>query len=447
MKINTKLIISNIFITVISMIVLSLVITSVIKNHIQSGIEKDLIEKNELIVDKVHYTKLMRFAGLMGRKDKNAIMFCIFDKDNNTIVNCDEKLLMKSSKDILINEINKQKLGQIQDVKVADKDALVYVQNAIIESKEFLVCTFIFNNDIAQITSKIINVVILLVVIISAVIIIITTLISNKITMPFKEILRGTNAFANKEFDKKIVVKTKDEFNELAIAMNEMADNLNKQDLEQKKFYEDYSHDLKTPLTVISGYAQGLKSGVIEKNDESLALIEEECSKLKTQIENMIYLSKLDTINDAFRFESLEINKLISESLVSLDSLLIVNDINIEFKVDKDIYILGDKEKLIRAFTNLFSNCIKYTKDIIYVECIENDNNINIVIADNGEGFSNEILLNPFTRTAVGKQNGSGIGLSIVLKIITKHGGSINLSNRIGGGACYSITLPKMCHK
>ncbi|MCK4259479.1 MAG: hypothetical protein KAX49_10905 [Halanaerobiales bacterium] len=89
------------------------------------------------------------------------------------------------------------------------------------------------------------------------------------------------------------------------------------------------SHELKTPLTVISGYAQGIKNNIITDNVKAFDIIIDECNRLKKQLENIIYLSKLDTVKESFKFQQVSINEIITNALNKLDSLIIINDIDI----------------------------------------------------------------------------------------------------------------------
>jgi signal transduction histidine kinase len=262
------------------------------------------------------------------------------------------------------------------------------------------------------------------------------------ITKPIKKLIYTTELIGEKDFDQIINLNTKDEFEILANAINKMSYSLKKQDIEQKKFYQNISHELKTPLTIISGYAQGVKNNVFEDQDKILDTIVNECNNFKKQLENIIYLSKLDTINETYNFKDNSLNNLIIDSLEKVDSIIILNEINIIYNPSEDIIIKVDKEKILRALTNILSNCLKYTKDTIYVNTKKLDNEVEIQIYDNGNGFSEELLEKPFSGVVVGTKEGNGIGLSIVKKVIDTHNGSIRLENEKDYGAKYIIKLP-----
>lgn len=195
-------------------------------------------------------------------------------------------------------------------------------------------------------------------------------------------------------------------------------------------------------VTIISGYAQGVKNNVFEDQDKILDTIVNECNNFKKQLENIIYLSKLDTINETYNFKDNSLNNLIIDSLAKVDSIIILNEINIIYNPSEDIIIKVDKEKILRALTNVLSNCLKYTKDTIYVNTKKLDNEVKIQIYDNGNGFSEELLEKPFSGVVVGTKEGNGIGLSIIKKVIDTHKGSIRLENEKDYGAKYIIKLP-----
>lgn len=447
MKIGKKLLLSNIIITVSAMIILTIIITGVVSTYIKDNIKKDIITQNQTVSKMFLRGKNPLDLKYIESYQKLPTITYIFDTESHKLISSIKEISKLTLTKNEIDSLLAQKQEEVNKLKLWDKKCISYSETIIYQNNNLIITTIIFNDDISTILEKIIVVLIVAIAVIFVLIVIITRFSERMITNPIKTLVETTEKFAVKKFDEKAVIDTKDEFSVLANAINNMADSLKQQDIEQKRFYENISHELKTPLTVISGYAQGIKSGILQDKDKSLDIITEECDRLKKQLENVIYLSKLDTVKESFQYEKILLNKVISNALNKLDSLIILGEIDIEFYPDSEIYINADEEKLTRAFINILSNCIKYTKDTISIVVEQNDERNLIIITDNGNGFSDILLKCPFNRSVVGNKEGSGIGLSIVKKIIDGHGGEVVLCNVRQGGACYKIILPQLCHK
>lgn len=455
MKIARKLMISNILITVSAMVILSIFISNIISNYIEGDIKKDLIKENKTIVNLLSYNKLLEYNNnkisvkldYFEKTKKLPVLFAVFNMNvKPELINASPYFAKEKISDKELENMYNQDTSKVYEIKIWDKSFLAYnelVQVSLAgDDYALLTTTLISNGNVNKIVNKIVYVLIIAIVIISILILLINRYSERMITRPINVLVDITEKIALKHFDEKVDLHTGDEFETLAVAINNMAESLKKQDVEQKRFYENISHDIKTPLTVISGYAQGIKANIIEDNDNALDIITEECNSLKRQLENVIYLSKLDTIKESFKFEEVSINKIISNALYKLDSIIIINDIDIIFEPVEDFQLSVDEGKVTRAFINILSNCIKYTKDTIYINTENLEGWIIVKISDNGKGFSESLLENPFSRTIIGEKEGSGIGLSIIKKVVDRHNGRITLANKEEGGAIYTIEFP-----
>ncbi len=267
--------------------------------------------------------------------------------------------------------------------------------------------------------------------------------LQSNINKPISNLLKATEEIGKKNFDIDININSKDEFQVLGESIMSMSKKLEEKDKEQKQFYETLSHELKTPVSVISSYVEGLQSGIIENANCTYSIIIAECERLKRQLENTIYLSKLDALKDFYKFEKTNINDTIISSLKIVESVIIINEIDVYFEPSQDIFVNIDKEKFERAITNILYNCIKYTKDAIHITVNNTGDFVKLEVSDNGEGFPKQLLNKPFDGNIIGDKGGTGVGLTIIKKIVDTHNGEVILKNRDGGGAVYNITLPK----
>lgn len=458
MKIGRKLMISNILVTLFTMVILTMIITNVVSNYVEEDIKKDIIEDNKRLTKWLHYNKSLQYdkkdrsnlyVYLKHYKDKvklptiNAIFYM---SSHPRLLDITPSKMKKEFTEDKINHLLNEDLRYVYSTRINGKPYLAY-NNSVqvnIEGYDYtlLVVTLLSNELMDQITMDILKILIAAVTIISILFIVFIRYNERMITKPVKVLVNTTEKIGKKNFDEKADIRTGDEFETLAVAINNMANSLKKQDIEQKKFYENISHEIKTPLTVISGYAQGIKTNIVEDSNKALDTIIVECDRLKKQLENFIYLSKLDTVNESYYLENASLNELIINALEKLDSLIIINEIDIIFEPKTDVVLSVDKEKIFRALTNILSNCIKYTKDTIFINTENIGGWIKVEISDNGNGFSKALLENPFSRTIVGEKEGSGIGLSIIKKVVDGHKGKIVLSNKEESGAIYIMELP-----
>lgn len=266
--------------------------------------------------------------------------------------------------------------------------------------------------------------------------------IARSIAKPIVKLKKRAELLSNRDFDSKVEINTGDELEELANTMNKMAEVLKQYDVGQKKFIQNASHELKTPLMSIQGYAEGIKDGVFSDNSQALDIIVEESIRLKRIVEEVIFLSKLETIEGFYKFKSTGINELIEKSIDKINSIALKNNITIDTKLSKNINLNVDEDKFIQALINVLGNCLRYARSRVTVSAQTRDKNFEIVVSDDGNGFEENDLKNIFERFYKGSKGDTGLGMAITKVIIEKHQGSISASNAAEGGALFIIKLP-----
>lgn len=467
MKIRSKLFVLNIIVNVSAMVLLGFLITFIVSNYIEESLAKEVRIQNvfELgILEKsIEYGKLEEeYAAkkeyldaynekkeYINRKEEYSdlqVFTVIVDLKEKKILRAPEAITEQYNEREILSLFNRD-TKIFYNITLIDKSFLALntrLQSGDLTEKDydFLICSFVSRRQIVEIRNSILIILIIVISLITLLLIVLTSYYGKMIIKPINRLIQATGKIARKQFNEKIHLKTGDEFEVLGNAINTMAQSLEERDIEQKKFYEAVSHDIKTPLTVISGYAQGLKTDIFKDKDQTLDKIIEECQELKKQLENVIFLSKLDTVKESYKFEQLEMNNLIIESLNNVESLIILDEIDVDFTPVTDILFKGDRQKLLKAFVNILTNCIKYTSDLIIIKVEKKKSTVCVTIQDNGPGFSDEILQNAFSRDYIGEKDGTGIGLSIVKRVIEGHQGTLSLENDPSLGAIYRIQLP-----
>jgi len=259
---------------------------------------------------------------------------------------------------------------------------------------------------------------------------------------------------------------TDDEIGQLCADFEEMRLHL-KNEIEMRIQYEqdlrelisNISHDIKTPLTAIKGYAEGLLDGVAdtpERREKYLKTIYAKASDMTTLVDELSFYTKIDTNNIPYHFEKVLVNDYFQDCVEDNRSELELINVALEYcsNVGDDVQVLGDREQLRRVMNNLIGNAVKYRGDKeqgkILVSLWEETGMVRIEVEDNGQGISESALPNIFERFYRGdtsrnsKQGGSGLGLAIAKKIIEEHGGSIWAESTEGVGTRMIFTLKKI---
>jgi signal transduction histidine kinase len=232
--------------------------------------------------------------------------------------------------------------------------------------------------------------------------------------------------------------------------MNKIAGDLNEYGMSQRRFLQNVTHELKTPVMSIRGYAEGIRDGVIEDKEKALNVMIGECERLARLVNEVLYLSKLETVEEFYSFKNEKLNEVIEEIRDKIQSIMDKSGITIELKLDHDCSVNMDRDKLTQALLNLLSNALKYTKPggSIQVNIYDRIESVVISVKDSGIGISDDKKNMIFERfrqvnSSLTRENeGSGIGLSLVKSLVELHGGTINLTSQLGKGSSFVIELP-----
>lgn len=248
------------------------------------------------------------------------------------------------------------------------------------------------------------------------------------------------------------------DFEDMRERLKESADERLKNDAEEKELIRNISHDLKTPLASIRGYAEGLRDGVArtpEKQQKYVQTIVNKAQDMDRLINELTLFSKLDTDRVPYNFRDLSVrsyfNDCISEVALDLEAQNI--ELKYTYHPSEDMIITADPEQLKRVINNIISNSVKYMEPgrpgKIQVDIYDEGEYAHIAIADNGKGIAASDLpkiFDRFYRTDRARSSstgGSGIGLAIVRKIVSNLGGKIWVESVLGEGTTMHLDLKK----
>ncbi|WP_099159209.1 sensor histidine kinase [Virgibacillus ndiopensis] len=284
---------------------------------------------------------------------------------------------------------------------------------------------------------------------------------SRSILRPVNQLAAAAQKIKTGYLDFSIKPKRKDELGKLVQSFDDMRSQL-KESLELRDRYENnrkelianISHDLKTPITSILGYVEGIQDGVantLTKQERYLDTIHGKATYMNRLIEELALYSKLDVKKLPFHFDKVNIKAFVRDYLEEIEDEL--NEKGIQLAIDTgdtQANVLLDRDKIIRVMENIIYNSVKYTdKDtcIINVSLVDKGNFIEMVLTDNGPGVSEENLSTIFTRfyqtDPSRKSGGSGLGLAIAAQIVEAHGGTIWAESKPNKGLSIHFTLKK----
>lgn len=294
--------------------------------------------------------------------------------------------------------------------------------------------------------------------------IILTAWVYKSVLRPLGQLQKATYEIKNGNLDFALEIEEEDEigklcqdFEEMRIRLKESTEEKIQYDKENKELISNISHDLKTPITAIKGYVEGIMDGVAaspEKLDKYIRTIYNKANDMDRLIDELTFYSKIDTNKIPYTFTKINVASYFRDCVdeVGLD----MESQNIELGyfnyVDEDVMVIADAEQMRRVINNIISNSVKYLdkkRGIINIRIKDVGDFLQIEIEDNGKGIAPKDLSNIFDRfyrtdsSRNSSKGGSGIGLSIVRKVIEDHGGRIWATSKEGIGTEIHFVLRK----
>ena len=286
--------------------------------------------------------------------------------------------------------------------------------------------------------------------------ILLTTLIGSisnkKVFIPIRKMTQTVKNISAQNLNTRINISgSQDELKDLARTFNETINKIEESYTKQQQFVSDASHELRTPIAVIQGYANMLSrwgKNDTEVLDESINAILEESESMKDLVEKLLFIARNDKDTLNIQKEKFSLSKLLT--VIIRETKMIDNHHTISSNLINDIYINGDKNWIKQAIRVFIDNAIKYTQNAGKISIsLDIENKFAVIsIFDNGFGISNDDLNHIFDRfyradkSRTKENGGHGLGLSIAKIIILRHGGKIVAKSSEGKGSQFKIFLP-----
>ena len=277
-------------------------------------------------------------------------------------------------------------------------------------------------------------------------------LFSRYMVKDLRKINTAAKSLSKGDFTTRVKLETQNEIGQLGDTFNNMAEELQKLEGLRISFVANVSHELRTPLTSIQGFVQGILDGAINKDDQDtyLSTVLDETKRLNLLISDLLELSKIESGKFPLNNRIFDINELIRRCLITFEQGIENKKLDVQVILeDERLYANADPDRIAQVITNLIDNAVKFSRQegTLVLRAQVREDKIYVSVKDTGEGIPDKDLPFIFERfykvdkSRGRKQQGTGIGLSIVKKIIDQHGQKIWVESKLNEGSVFTFSL------
>ena len=276
-------------------------------------------------------------------------------------------------------------------------------------------------------------------------------LFSIRIAKPLERMTFAAEQMANGDYSVEFKGEGNRETKRLAKTLNYAVEQISKTDNLQRELIANISHDLRTPLTLISGYSEMMRDIPGENTPENSQLIIDETKRLTTLVNDMRDYSKYSSGVKNPTLNVFNLTDSVKKTMERYNEFVKMKGYSIDFEYDREVNVSADERMILQVLYNLLNNAINYTgedKKVSISQTVTSSGNVRISIYDSGEGIPRDKLTDIWDRYyKVDKSHkravtGSGLGLSIVSKLLQLHGASYGVESTEGKGSCFWFELP-----
>lgn len=281
--------------------------------------------------------------------------------------------------------------------------------------------------------------------------VIVGVVLARSVTRPLRELTGAAQAVADGELETQVPVRSSDELGELAIAFNQMNTNLARARDLRRQLTADVAHELRTPISVILGHAEGIRDGVLEASGETIAIIHDEAARLERLVDDLRLLSLMDAGELPLERGLIDPAQLIRSAAAAYRALAGEKSVDLELNIEPGLPRLHlDGDRMIQVLRNLLSNALHHTPEggRMRVSAAAVQDQVRIEVADSGPGIPEAELphvFGRFYRIDKSRQRdggGSGLGLAIARSLAEAQGGTLVAANQPEGGAVFTLDFP-----
>ena len=273
--------------------------------------------------------------------------------------------------------------------------------------------------------------------------------LGRSIYRPLAAVKTAAQRVAQGDYSQRVPEEGPAEVKELAASFNHMAGEVEQSQMRLRHFVADVSHELKSPLTSIQGFAQALLDGTAadeETRAKASHIIDSEARRLKRQVDELLELSRMQSGQAAMLQTPVDVNDVLTQSIEIYAMQAKEKLVELRLYTKPDLIVMGDADRLEQVFNNLLDNAIKNSpsSSVVNITSSPSEDTVRITVSDSGPGIPADHLPHVFERfyQVPGVRTGVGLGLTIAREIVLAHGGTIEVSNQPGEGARFTVRLP-----
>jgi signal transduction histidine kinase len=270
--------------------------------------------------------------------------------------------------------------------------------------------------------------------------------VTRRITLPLRHLTIAVEGMSRGDFDQRVEVRGRDEVATLASSFTVMAGRVKERDTQLRNLIANVSHDLRTPLTSIQGYAEALVDGVARPGDieRSARIIRDEARHASSLLANLLGLSEIESGEVVVRQVEYQVAELVQRCVRRLEPRAQERRIRIRLQETELPLLIGDPEKVERAICNIIENAVKFAASRIDVSLTRIDDCVTVSIANDGPGISEDDAPRIFERfyRSSGPNAGTGLGLAIARELIELNGGDVSLRSSAPVEFVLRLSLP-----
>ena len=278
---------------------------------------------------------------------------------------------------------------------------------------------------------------------------VVSFMISKVPLKPVRRVIDATNRLSDGDFSVRLQLPGPSSFAELAASFNRMAEELGSIEMLRADFVDNFSHEFKTPIVSIKGFAEELKHDDLtpEQRSEYLDIIIHESSRLSQLATNVLNLSRVEKQTILASRTRFDLTEQVRRSVLLFENKWEQKKLTLNVELE-EISLVGDEELLSQVWLNLIDNAVKFTPDggCVDIRLKKHDDTAVFSISDDGYGISAEAQRHIFDKFYQGDlshaSSGNGLGLSIARRVVLLHGGDIRCSSEEGAGTEFTVTLP-----
>lgn len=454
------------------LILLGITVSSVFQNQYlsekESGLRREVEEINEIILSEYldddkrpSATDKLR---VRARQHDALIQLYFADAKYGRVVFLDEEFKSKwgtatdydfsAEAAAIVNGANPGELTTSQLMGIVDIPVMS-LSNPIMAEDGTIIGTLFFHTDMSNTNNSIKQV--FLDVLLSSLIAVIlaffaVSYITARMSKPILDMNSAVTRFSKGEYTARVQISSADEVGQLGSSFNDMADAINNLEQVRRSFVANVSHELRSPLASMRGFLEAMRDGTISQEDYNkyLDIVIGENNRMGEMVNDLLDLARIESGQYVLNTEPFDINELIIRTMLTFEARINAKhiDVRMDFE-DEHTMVMADSGQIAQVLRNLIDNAIKFSPDasMLVLSTAKDKQLVQITVRDNGAGIAKEDLPYVFDRFYKAEKahtpsgSSTGLGLSIVERIIEQHGQSIRAESPEGGGTAFIFTL------